>query len=490
MIRNLMKTLLCLVLALALPLCALADTQHTLTIVPGEEVIGGDQMVKDIFDALSFKLTTGETSGALTFALSDTDIATIALKADANGLFAQSDVIGEDVYYVAWDDMFALLEQTIQSSLVEQAKQSGTDVDEEAVAMIGTVMEQYKTQLKTALNAGSLTELAQPKDPDAALAMVSEMFKDDPAMVEYIKGIMDRMVIEEGDFTAPERDAATQKYSMTMTNQDFIAICDTQYMRSMLEQAEKADNADATEEELKAEVDETIAEVKKLYQDSNINVTMNCYTADEGNTLVGMDMSMLMDIKDEDDTAKTDMTMNYNRLTGESGVSHKAGLVMTVDDAHLCEMSFDLNKNTETGVSEGMAAMWADSTQISVLYKGENTETGRVRSFALYGRDGATTIIEPAASERTMMTFVIDSTADDGARLAAIEAATAETAVNVLKLSAEELQAIGTQVTGRAMMLYGTIMQNLPASVQQMLMEQMMQQQQQPAEETVEAPAE
>ena len=36
MTRKLITTLLCLVLAVALPLAALADTRHTLTLIPGE----------------------------------------------------------------------------------------------------------------------------------------------------------------------------------------------------------------------------------------------------------------------------------------------------------------------------------------------------------------------------------------------------------------------------------------------------------------------
>lgn len=62
MTRKLITTLLCLVLAVALPLAALADTRHTLTLIPGDD-LSAVPAIADLCDALSLTLTKGEKSG-------------------------------------------------------------------------------------------------------------------------------------------------------------------------------------------------------------------------------------------------------------------------------------------------------------------------------------------------------------------------------------------------------------------------------------------
>lgn len=469
MIRRYMKTLLCLLLVLAMPLCALADTQHTLSIVPGDE-IAADPMVKDIFDALSFKLTTGENGGALTLAISEADIVSIAAKADEQGMYLQSEILGKDVYYVSWDAAFAFLEDAIRSS----ATVNGETPDAEALAMIGPMLEQYKTQLTTALATGSLAGNNQAKTPEEAMAMVEEMFKDDPGMITYTKNILSRTVAEDGNFTDAERDAATRKYALTMDENDLMAVCDTKYMRTMIESAVKAEAEEPlTDEQLAAKVDETIDEVKKLYASSDMDMTMTAYTTDEDNTLVGMEMGMTMTEPreaddDEDELETVAMNMNYDRLTADNDeVSHKATMSMTLDNQPMMEMTFDLAQNHQTGVSEGMLAIWADDTQVTVLYNGENTQDGRQRSLALYSRNNATTIVAPAAAERPVLTFVLTTTQVDNSLLAAVEAATADSSTDLIKSITEDGEAFAAALQTNMMQVLMSGMSHLPASVLQ-----------------------
>lgn len=89
MTRKLITTLLCLVLAVALPLAALADTRHTLTLIPGDD-LSAVPAIADLCDALSLTLTKGEKSGGLTLSVGGEDIATVALGADSTGLYVQS----------------------------------------------------------------------------------------------------------------------------------------------------------------------------------------------------------------------------------------------------------------------------------------------------------------------------------------------------------------------------------------------------------------
>ena len=126
MIRKLITTILCLTLAAALPLAALADTQHTLEIVPGDE-IAALSPAGDFCEALGLTFTRGEKSAALTLSISDTPIATVALGVDMDALYVQSSLLGDDVFYVGWEDGFDFLEDLFKAALEGQAAAGGTE---------------------------------------------------------------------------------------------------------------------------------------------------------------------------------------------------------------------------------------------------------------------------------------------------------------------------------------------------------------------------
>lgn len=504
MIRNLMKTLLCLMLALMLPLAACADTQHTLSVIPGDE-LASIEPLKDFLDVFSITLTTGEKSGALTLTLDDTDIATVALSADESGLYVQSNLLSDDVLYATWDEIFDALRDTLKTAITSEAAANGEEADEEALAAIDTMMDVYKVQFAAALS-GAEDKPAAAQSQEDVMAMVKEMFGDDPEMVAFYEKIFDLMTIEEGEFADEGRDTATGKYSMVMTGKDIALICDTQYMRSLTETMVKAENAELEGAELEAKVDEMLAEIRRVYEDSDMTITMEMFTTDEGQTLVGMVMGMNMEMTENDETVKMEMNMNYDRLTGENGVSHKADMSMVVDaDDDTVEMAMNLNYdrtngkdgvmhkadfsvsgkdsvtdgemmkaelelvNGQNGVSDGSLAILVNEEQVTFVYHGEDVDATRQRSLAIYNRDNAAAIIAPAASDRPLLTFVLTSGEADGARLSAIEEATPETAVSVMKLSVEEVKELLNDATVRLNQAIFLGMSKLPASVLEML---------------------
>lgn len=465
MFRKLMRSVLCLALALMLPMAALADTRHTLTIVPGEELLT-EPAFADLFDALSFTATVGEKAAGLTLSVADENIATVAMSADATGLYVQSDLLGDDVFYVSWDDGFAFITEMMKSSL-EGAAEGGAEVDEAQLEAIEQMMDAYKTQIVSTLGAAAAEPAAATREE--AMKIMNEMFKDDPAMIAFYEGLLDRIVTEEGDFADEGRDTATRRDQMVMTGDDLAAVCDTKYMRTMLESALRAEEPDLEEAELLAEVDEMLDEMRRLYKESDINMTVNAYTIDEGQTLVGMDMGMEMSITEDDETETVAMNMNYDRLTTTDGVSHKADMSMAANDEQMAQMLFELNSGAN-GVSTGSLAMLADDAEITFLYDGKNEGNDRVRTLSVYLREPATAIIPPAAADRPVMSFVLTSGEADESVLAGVEAATPDNAVNVMKLSMEDMQELLTEVQSRVMQAVFTAMGKLPASVIELLM--------------------
>lgn len=469
MIRKWMALLLSLLLVMMLPLSALADRQHTLTVVPGE-LIGSQQAVADLLGVLDLRLTEGDRSGALTIMLNDQDIATLGLTADTTGLYVSSNIIGADVLYVTWEDGFAFLTDQVMIRLKEQG------IDQATMQAIESTLEEAKTTIVAGIGAGTAVA-AQPASPatiEESMAMVEEMFPGDEQMAAYIKSIYEDVSVEDGVFPSEKRDTADQKYRMTMDEADLLTLCETDYMRNMVTEQLAAQNQQATEAEIKAAADEVMAEVKALYEESGFEMIMEMYTQDAGQTLVGMDMIMNMSLdagEVEGEKLQTSMQMAavYDRLTDENGVSYKATAGIAADSSK-AEFSFNLNKGNN-GVSEGMLGVLAEGEEIVITYEAENTAPDtRVRGAALYMRSGANAILEPAASDRPMISFVLKSEPADESVLNALDTAKPETSVNVMKLSDEAMQALGNQIMANGMQVLYTALGQLPTSVLTMVM--------------------
>lgn len=79
-------------------------------------------------------------------------------------------------------------------------------------------------------------------------------------------------------------------------------------------------------------MDELIAKMKEMYSKSEINIPITILTAEEGNTLISMEMPMVMNLtstttdedgKETEQSAKVSVNLLYNRLTTDAGVTHK-----------------------------------------------------------------------------------------------------------------------------------------------------------------------
>lgn len=460
--RKWIAVLLTLVLAVVAPMQAFAGMQHVLTLIPGEE-LASEPVVADVMEAAAFKLTTGEKSGALTLMLNGKDMATIALGADKDGLYVESDLLSEDVLFVSWDDGIAFV-----TDLLKQSMEAEDALDENTAQMLDTAMTEMKASILLAMETGMQPQTTV--NPEEGIAVIEKMFPDDPGMVEYIKSVYENMKVEEGEFTSETRDTANGKYVMSMDNEDLLAVCDTNYMRSMVEQIVLSENAELAGEALTEQVDAVLEQVREVYRNTDMNMDMTMYTADEGQTLVGMDMVMNMAVEENGETANVSMNMNYGRLTTESGVNYRANLDMKLGDTSMMDMVFKL-KSDNDGASKGILAALADGEQITFLYEGADNGPVRERSIELYARSGAEAIIEPAASERPLITICLATQKADPARLADIDAATGETAVNVLGLSDAEMAELMNDIQSHVQQVAANLLGNLPGSVMQLLMQ-------------------
>ena len=464
MIRKSMTALLSLLLALMLPLCAFAGAQHTLTIIPGDD-LASEPAVADLLKVLAITVTPGEKSGALTLSLDGMDVATVAIGADVTGLYAHSNLLSDDVLYITWDDAFALVKNAMQSAMMNEY------VDMAGIDAVLSQVDEAQEQLISVLS-GDLAISAGVTTQEEALAQTAVLFPDDPEMADYIKEVYAKMTVEEGIFTAENRDAADQKYTLVMTEEDFLTVIDSHYMRQQLVDMLRMSNPDLTGDEMAEQVEEQLKEMREVFENTDMSMTTEVFTLDEGKTIVGMTIDMTMTVTEEETAETAKMLMAYNRLTDEAGEHYNADMKMNVDGADAMEAIFDFTRGVDA-VSEGMLAFLVDGEEMTIAYRGENTQPDvREREAALYLRSNATSIIEPAVSDRPLITFRVITSPADPQVLGKIENADGANSVNVMKLSDEELQTLFGEMSSRSMQAMYMALAKLPTSVLNLVMGQ------------------
>lgn len=462
MIRKCLTALLSLLLALMLPVCAMAGTQHTLTIIPGES-LPIPPAVTDLLDVLSLTVTSGQRSGALTLGLDGMEIATVALGADATGLYAHSALLSDDVLYITWDDAFALLKDTLSRELYnENVNTAGID------SMLSKV-DEAKEQLVSALGSG-MTVSTGVVPQEEILAEAETMFQNDPEMLEWVEAIYGKLTVEDGVFTEEGRDAADQKYSLVLTQDELRALMETDYVYQMVWNTFQQADPDLDGDSLKEMTDQQIAELRKAFENCNVEIKADVFTLDAGETPVGMNMAMHMSEKGENAAEIVTMLLAYNRFTDELGINHKASMNMMAEGEEVLQMLFNFTRGTNE-VSEGTLALLVEGEEITIAYHAENPEADvREREVALYLRSNAAAIIPPAASDRPLATAKLITSPADPALLSNIEAADASNSVNVMKLSAEEMQQLIAEVSSRSVQAIYSALAKLPTSVLMMVM--------------------
>lgn len=459
MIRKWMTVLTALLLTLMLPLCALADVQHTLTLVAGDAV-AAEPAIADLLKVIALTYTQGTESGQLTFTMGEKDIASVGLKTDATGMYVQSSLLSSGVYYVTWEDGIAVL-----TDLLKEGLEAEGALDAATSEAIDAAMAQMKDAMISGASAAPQTVVTTPEQ---AIAMVEAMYPDDPGMKEYIQTVYSRMTVEKGLFINEKRDAASEKYTMTMTEEDVISIFETKYMRSVMEQVLVMENPDLQGAELTAAVDEMIREAREELENCDLDLQMNVYTVDGGMTLTGMEMTMAMTA---DGTAVT-MTIDFNRLTDANGVNYHAALTMGEDGQEMARMQFELLRGADD-VTTGSFAMLADGAEMTVIYHASNDANVRTRKFDLYFREGAAGIVPPAASDRPLFGLVITTSPADPAVLSALEEADSTTAQDVMQMSEAEWNELAGQIELKAMTALYAILGELPSSTMSLVQEMM-----------------
>ena len=300
-------------------------------------------------------------------------------------------------------------------------------------------------------------------------------------------GILDRAEITEGSFTSDAHDPATQSIKITLTKDDVAKLQSSSTVQKILTNSDSM-----TGEEAAAELKKAMDNMEKM------DVVMTLYADDSHLVALEMTMDSAMTVTDDDGETEREsvqMTAAYNRLTKDGVMNHRATMMLGEDGETEADLAFVLTEEDGSytldgamnevddgkekpiltvkgvltvadGKADGWLALLADETQITFPYAASVEGDSTDRVMALYVRENAVALTELAASERPLFSLRLKTTenADDSA-LKAIEAATAETALQPLQMSDEDCTAYITSISTNATQVLYAVLSKLPSSV-------------------------
>ena len=169
-------------------------------------------------------------------------------------------------------------------------------------ATLKNTLDLYKTKIVETLgaagSAGSSTVTgtldSAMNDREALKELIQESFRTILTWWLFMSISFDNMTLEEGEFTDPERDPATRHMSMVLTSEDMADMCDTQYMRGVMEMTLKSQNPELGRRNCPRRWMRRLSRPAASTRRATWQFVMNIYTSDEDTNLVGMDMGMEM----------------------------------------------------------------------------------------------------------------------------------------------------------------------------------------------------
>lgn len=480
---KLLAVLLALLLCAMLPLSALAATEYSVQLIPGDDM-ASVAAVKDLFDVLTFRFLKGENSGMLTLNLSGEDVFSAAARVTGDGLYLDSAILGDKPVYASAEDIGQVLTQLASA-------EEGADLEEisQLKPMIVQMFQQFGMMQEWKDTAADSPAIL-PADLAASeelRAQIQKLYADDEAMVDYVLSILDRAEITEGSFTGAAHDPATQSMKLTLTKEDILKLQNSTTIREMLTKSGSMTDAQAAEELKKA-----MDNIQKM------DVVLTLYGTETDLVSLEMTMDSAMDVVEEDgdiDHENIQMTAVYNRLTKDGTVNHSASMLIGEDGETEADLAFVLTAkdgsytldgamnevddgkeepmmtvkgvlNGADGKADGWLALLADEIQVTFTYSGsvEGDQTERLVSF--YTRENAVAITELAASERPLFSLrlLTVENADDSA-LKTVESASIETALQPLQMSDEDCTAYITSISTNATQVLYAVLSKLPSSV-------------------------
>lgn len=480
MFRKILASVLCLMLALAMPLTSLAATDVTVRIIPGAELASVNEAVGPALNSLFLHMIAEGDSAVFALESDKGTVVDAAVRGDNTGFYVSSPLLGDRTLYFTMEDIAAFMG--------EMMKQSGAS--EAEIAEFQQAMAQMAAPNMATMQAAEV-------DEDALM--------NDPAMKQFMETIEKKMVVTEGSFTDAAHNPATTKTEVVMDSNDLLLVLDTQMMKEIYAQMAESANMDA---------DQLMKTVKDYFTQLDMTYNIVSYTNEDDLCALTMDMVMkgevTLEVTDKDGKTTSDkanfdmlMDMDVNVLTeGEldtiaivanmtnngSGsdelknavmnmniaANDEADTVALVGDVTIDDKKVDFQgafAEGENDAVKGWLAVLAGGDQITFMVQAAEENDVQNVLVSLMVRQDATAIVEPSWSDAPMVSVAVQvKDAETPAALTALNAATPDTSMQLLKMSQEELQKEIEAISTDAMSALFAGLANLPAELMSLFM--------------------
>ncbi len=519
--RKVFTRLLSIALALLLPAAAMAqgtatdvlqqaynDGQEivtTITFEPGA-ALASDTAVADLSKVAALRFTGLKGGyGALSISLSDKDVVSALFKVTQSGLFAQSEVLGTQPAFMAWDDVQTYMDSMMQNSEVPQA--SAAQFSQGFAAGIQQWIAEV-TADEPAPAADPVTEA------DFRQAMLDAMHGDD-GLIKWMDAIDAKKVVTKGEFAVEGADKADTKTEVTVTGEDMAALYDIPYMQEQILQQIKMTDPSLTDEQAVAKQQDMLNAIKEELIQAGATMPIVVYTQGEGEgaRLVAFEMTLTGAFTSEqvttatDDAATADAITPAKRLNVEITARYTAAT--TADgEAHTFKMKaaqegttfFSANATFDAKAANGaltvvdfaqdkqqlamaFTADYADPdhivAELAITVPGNGSQASTVL-LSLNKTDGeaAKDVTLSLASGASVNAIKADLPASligtlhihiaaqaDSGLFASLKEASVIGSRQVLKMTEAELNSYMLEIQGNAQKLMLVVMSNLPTSV-------------------------
>lgn len=499
MFRKILATVLCALLLLAMPLSSLAATDVTVRIVPGADLAALHEMVPLVLDNLFLRIVAEDESAQLSLESQKGEILSAAIRADENGFYAASPLLGNRVMYFSAEDLSAYAVQLMKQSGADEAtiaqfeQMLGTAVAPAATAAPASGSFMSSVISANAGIAATTTTAVQPTTQEDYQAMLN----DDPALQQFTKRMEEKMVVTEGTFEDPAFDTATTMTQVTMTGDDVLILLDSQVIQQFY--ASLAQSAGMTVEELTAQVKDAFSQLDLKYDvlmytngdelcsmqmvitmkgDVVMEVATDAGKTTTETTTVDMEMDMTVNAKTEGDVENLDVVVAMADNTQNNSIGFdmtiaeddendtldfQGRLTEGMDELMLFQGSFT---EGEDDAIRGWFGLLADGGQMSLTLDGKETNDVYDAALSLYFRDDATAMVEPTWSDKPLVSLALQvKDVETPALMNTLNAATPTSSVQLLKMDAKQMQTELSAIAGDALSAFLTGMGNLPSEL-------------------------
>lgn len=514
--------LLSCVVALMLPLSAMAQSAaidllkqavtdgkeivSTITFAPGT-TLAADKAVADLSAAAAIrinKLPGGY--GAFALVLSGVDTVSAQLRVETDGVYVQSETLGDKPLYFSWED--------VNKGITEAMKSSGADQ-----ASIDQFTNGFTSALQQITAAGAVTATegteAKPLTEEEIKQKITASMGGDEAFVKWMSAIEAKKVVTTGEFTLGDSDTADTKTEITLTKEDMASLYDVPYIQKQVTTQIKSQDATLTDEQAAAKTAETIATIKAEILKSDATMPITLYTKGE-NSLVAAEATLTGNFTKDvtmDATATTDAAaptptvaeptiskvnayFMFTKKTADPAKTYNFKMSVTMDDKKQADVtgifthdgktaagSFNvINGDGKTLFVANGTADYSDAkhttgtlditasesqTPMAVLIAFDQVTGDKTIDTSLSISSGVSVEAIKAAADTTLLGTIKVNTVvqDDSGLFTTLKEAAPTTSLEVLKLSAQELQTYLGKLQSNAMQTLYKVLGNLPASV-------------------------